>query len=101
VDSQVLSIVNVAALIFVIVYSFVMIWRAEKDAPSVGDLLHDLMTNHTAIVSISKIDETAISVSIVADWTGYAEQCFFNATMEGALAMAIEHKVKAENRKAA
>jgi hypothetical protein len=100
VDSLILSIVNLATLIFVIVYSLVLIWRAEKDAPSVGDLLYDLLTNHTAIISISKIDETSVCVSIVADWTEYAEQCFFNETLEGALSMAIEHKAKAENRKA-
>lgn len=88
-DSQMLSIVNFVALIFVIVYSFVLIWRVEKDAPTVGDLLHDLLTNHTAVISISRIDETSLCVSVVADWTGYTEQCFFNETMEGAVAMAL------------
>jgi len=98
---QMLSIFNVAVLIFVIVYSLVLIWRTERDAPTIGDLLHELLSNHTAIISVSKIDETSLSVSVVADWTGYAEQCFFSDTLEGAIAMAIEHKANAENRKAA
>jgi hypothetical protein len=73
----------------------------QKPGQSLSGMLDALMTNHTAIVSISKIDETSLSVSIVADWTEYADQCFFNETLEGALAMAIEHKANAENRKAA
>lgn len=72
----------------------------QKPRPSFSGMLDALMTNHTAIVSISKIDETSISVSIVADWTEYADQCFFNETLEGALSMAIEHKAKTEKRKA-
>ncbi len=98
---EILSIINIALLIFVFLYSFGVMWRTERDAPSVGDLLSALMTNHTAIISISKIDETSLSVSVVADWTEYAEQCFFSGTLEGALAMAIEHKANAEKRKAA
>jgi hypothetical protein len=73
---------------------------STKQGASIGEMLDALLTNHTAIISISKIDETSVCVSIVADWTEYAEQCFFNETLEGALSMAIEHKAKAENRKA-
>ncbi len=73
----------------------------QKPRPAIGEMLDALMTNHTAIISISKIDETSLCVSIVADWTEYAEQCFFNDTLEGALSMAIEHRAIAETRKAA
>jgi hypothetical protein len=74
---------------------------SAKTGQSLSEMLDALMTNHTAIISISKIDETSLSVSVIADWTEYAEQCFFSDTLEGAIAMAIEHKATCEKRKAA
>lgn len=98
---QIVSILNVVIMIVIVFLVFRSAYSVGPSGPkSIGELLDALLTNHTAIVSISKIDETSISVSIVADWTGYAEQCFFNETLEGALSMAIEHKAKAEKRKA-
>lgn len=78
----------------------ILLSTSPKAGKTISELLDDLLTNHTAIISISRIDETSICVSVVADWTGYTEQCFFNETMEGAVAMALEHKATCEKRKA-
>lgn len=100
-ESEILSFINMTVVLVIFALTFRLIYRGESpESQSVDEMLGTLLTNHTAIISISKIDETSVCVSIVADWTEYAEQCFFNETLEGALSMAIEHKAKAENRKA-
>lgn len=99
-EAEILSILNMLVVLVVLVLTFRSIYRVESPASqSVDEMLDSLMTNHTVIISISKIDETSLCVSVVADWTGYAEQCFFNETIDAALAMAVEHKAKCENGK--
>lgn len=100
-EAEIVSILNMIMVVVIFVLTFRLIWCSESPASqSVDEMLDSLMTNHTVIISISKIDETSLCVSIVADWTGYAEQCFFNETIDAALAMAVDHKAKCEKRKA-
>ncbi len=62
---------------------------AQKRAERIARSLDDLMHSETSILTFSCSVEGYETVCVADTWTGWAEQCFYNTTLEGALEDAV------------
>ncbi len=62
---------------------------AQKRAERIARSLDDLMRSDTGILTFSCSVDGGETVCVADTWTGWAEQCFYNTTLEGALEDAV------------
>lgn len=65
---------------------------AQKRASRIVRSLDNLMQSETGQVCFSCSVEGYETVCVADTWTGWAEQCFYNTTLEGALEDAIRSR---------
>jgi hypothetical protein len=78
---------------------FVIMWlvrrrqtKAQHRAARIVRSLDNLMQSETGLLSFSCSVEGYEAVCVSDTWTGWAEQCFYNTTLEGALEDAIRSR---------
>lgn len=85
------------AAVFVLVFASMAIVRrrqtlAQRRATRIVRSLDNLMQSETGLLSFSCSVDGYETVCVADTWTGYAEQCFYNTTLEGALEDAIRSR---------
>lgn len=66
--------------------------RSQQRASRIARSLDNLMQSETVIVTFSCSIDGYETVCVADTWTGWAEQCFYNTTLEGALEDAIRSR---------
>lgn len=82
-----------SAIVFVI-FAAVRVRQHEENCRAVRIVrsLDNLMQSETSILTFSCSVEGYETVCVADTWTGWAEQCFYNTTIEGALEDAIRSR---------
>lgn len=63
--------------------------KARRRADRIVRSIDNLLRSDTGLISFSCSVEGYETVCVADTWTGWAEQCFYNTTLEGALEDAI------------
>lgn len=97
--AQVAMCAAVSAIVFVIM---ALVRRrqsqSQQRAARIVRSIDNLMQSETGLLSFSCSVEGYETVCVADTWTGYAEQCFYNTTLEGALEDAISSRDKCLGR---
>lgn len=90
---------NIAWTCGLVIVCYLMRRYRKERAEFIMQGIDSLRSSETAVVSLCGRVDGSEAVCVIDLWTGFNEQCFYNDTLEGAIAHAMEARDVSRRRK--